>query len=178
MNIRQGSFRTVSATARVTIHKIKVVNDGDKGRNTGELYFRLWLGNDVYELLVLGPQGARLRRRLRRQGERLVARRLLVPRVGERRCEVRHEHARRGVRRRAEEELRPRGRAGRASMQYAIAGGRFDVSDILAHGALPSWYGTGVAAPAGHDGYFVFGTTDKYVKFFVLATLDIDVDWP
>ena len=31
MNVRQGSFRTVSATATVTIHKIKVVNDGDKG---------------------------------------------------------------------------------------------------------------------------------------------------
>jgi hypothetical protein len=30
---------------------------------------------------------------------------------------------------------------------------------------------------AGH-GYFTFGTTDRYVKFVVLATIDLDVDWP
>src|SRR5262249_26332496 len=48
MSIRQGSFRTVSATATLTLHRIKVVDDGDKGRNTGELYFRLWVGDDTY----------------------------------------------------------------------------------------------------------------------------------
>ena len=47
MNVRQGSFRTVTATARITIHKIKVVNDGDKGGNTGELFFRLSVGDDA-----------------------------------------------------------------------------------------------------------------------------------
>ena len=39
MSIRQGSFRTVSAHALVTLHKIKVLNDGDKN-SKGELYFR------------------------------------------------------------------------------------------------------------------------------------------
>ena len=54
---------------------------------------------------------------------------------------------------------------------------RFDVSDLLKP-SLPGWYGTGVSEPAGHDGYFVFGTTDQYVKFLVLATIDLHVDWP
>src|SRR5262249_38678844 len=42
--IRQGSFRTVRATALVTIHKIKIVADGDKGRNKGELSFTYVFG--------------------------------------------------------------------------------------------------------------------------------------
>jgi hypothetical protein len=62
--------------------------------------------------------------------------------------------------------------------QWAQAGGMFDVSTLLSQGALPSWYGTGVTPPAGHDGYFVFGSTDRYVKFLVLATIDIQVHWP
>ena len=61
---------------------------------------------------------------------------------------------------------------------WASASGRFDVSRLLENDALPGWYGTGVAPPAGHDGYFTFGTTDRYVKFVVLATIDLDVDWP
>ena len=32
---RRGTFRTVSATALVTIQKIKIVNDGDKGKAKG-----------------------------------------------------------------------------------------------------------------------------------------------
>ena len=59
-----------------------------------------------------------------------------------------------------------------------MAGGVFDVSDLLDNGALTPWQGTGVQPPAGHDGYFVFGATDDYVKFLVLATVDLEVDWP
>ena len=79
--------------------------------------------------------------------------------------------------RRAEEELRGRVRGPSGGLN-ARCRRTFDVSDILAGGALPGWYGTGVSAPAGHDGYFVFGTTDKYMKFLVLATIDIQVNWP
>ena len=44
---RGGTFRTVSATALVTIQKIKIVNDGDKGKAKGELNFRYWFaGHD------------------------------------------------------------------------------------------------------------------------------------
>jgi hypothetical protein len=177
MNIRQGSFRTVSATARVTIHKIKVVNDGDKGRNTGELYFRLWLGNDVYDSWYSGRKeldsGAVFD--VKAKGSPHTGFSFPVSANGDAKFDMSMlgEECDAVLKKNCILEA-----SGPSIMQYAIAGGRFDVSDILSHGALPGWYGTGVAAPAGHDGYFVFGTTDKYVKFYVLATLDIDVDWP
>ena len=57
------------------------------------------------------------------------------------------------------------------------AGGSFDLSDVL-DPALPGWYGTGVSEPAGHDGYFVFGTASNWhVRFLVLATVDVEIDW-
>ena len=58
----------------------------------------------------------------------------------------------------------------------ALAGGTFDLSTILAGGALHPWHGTGVTAPAGHDGYFVISATEDYIKFHVLATVDIQID--
>ncbi len=178
MNVRQGSFRTVSATATVTIHKIKVVNDGDKGRNTGELYFRLWVGDDVYSSWYSGrkeidsgetfdvnargssrPGGFSFR--VSANGDAKFDTRMLgeeCDAVLKKNCILEA--------------------GGPSALQWASAGGRFDVSKILARGALPFWFGTGVTAPAGHDAYFVFGTTDRYVKFLVLATIDLDVDWP
>ncbi len=161
----------------MTIHRIKVVNDGDKGRNTGELFFRLWLGDDAYAswgtgLLKLdsgdvysvktsdttrtgftfqvpADDGATFDMTMLGEECDAVLKKNCILEAG-----------------------------GPSILQYALAGGRFDVSELLSHGALPGWYGTGVAAPAGHDGYFVFGTTDRYVKFLVLATIDVDVDWP
>ena len=47
--------------------------------------------------------------------------------------------------------------------------GTFDLSTILAGGALPPWYGTGVTPPAGHDGYFSSSTNGTYIKFLVLG---------
>ena len=176
MSVRQGSFRTVSATATVTIHKIKVVNDGDKGRNTGELYFRLWLGDEVYSSWYSG------RKELdsgdvfdvKANGSSHTGFSFQVSANGDAKFDASMlgEECDAVLKKNCLLEA-----SGPSILQYAIAGGRFDVSDILAHGALPSWYGTGVAAPAGHDGYFVFGTLDKYVKFYVLATIDVDVDW-
>src|SRR5262245_30862376 len=45
VSFRQGSFRTVSATATVTLHRIKVLNDGDKV-GKGELFFSLFVNDD------------------------------------------------------------------------------------------------------------------------------------
>ena len=56
--------------------------------------------------------------------------------------------------------------------QYADVGGNFRLADILT-GALPGWYGTGVGQPTGHDGYFVFGPGDRYVKILALAAQGI-----
>lgn len=178
-SLRQGSFRTVKATARITIHKIKIVNDGDKGSNKGEIFFRLWLGDDdyaswgtglnklgsgaVYTVKLPGsnrPGGFSFE--VPANGDASFAMRML----GEECDAVLKKNC-----------LLEAG-GGNKLDDWAEAGGTFDVSDLQSQGALPPWYGTGVAAPAGHDGYFVFGTTNRHLKFHVLATIDIEVDWP
>jgi hypothetical protein len=174
MSIRQGSFRTVSAHALVTLHKIKVLNDGDK-RSKGELYFEYFANDvaadsgdvrtiddgDVVDVAVYGTS---------RPG--FIA---LLPANGDAKLRV-------SVR--AQECDVPQKRncvfesGSPSDNQTAVAGGTFDLSTILAGGALHPWYGTGVSAPAGHDGYFILSATDDYIKFLVLATVDIQIDWP
>jgi hypothetical protein len=171
--VRKGTFNTVPASVLVTVHKIKVLNDGDKW-GKGELIFRYFVdgkeradsgfhkidSGSVVDARVTGtsrpgvvfryPANGNAKFNLVVYGEECDA-------VLMKNCVVEY---------------------GAPSGQYAGAGGTFDVSSILAGGALPGWAGTGVQPPPGHDAYVVFGTTDKYVKFLVLATVDLDVDWP
>jgi hypothetical protein len=176
-SVRQGSFRTVRATATVTIHKIKVVSDGDKGRNKGELYFRLWLGDEDYASWGTGQvkigSGSVY---TVTSAPRVLGFSFTVPANGDatffmgmlaEECDAV-----------LKKNCLLEAGGGNKMDQWAQAGGMFDVSTLLSQGALPSWYGTGVTPPAGHDGYFVFGSTDRYVKFLVLATIDIQVHWP
>jgi hypothetical protein len=174
-SVRQGSFRTVGATAVVTIHKIKVVNDGDKGRNKGELYFRLWVGDDDFaswgtDMVKLGS-GA-----VYTVGPSTHGYSFDVPANsgGSFSMEMLAEECDAALKKNC---IREAG-GGNKLGDWALAGGTFDVSGLLSQGALPPWYGTGVAPPSGHDGYFTFGTTARYVKFHVLATIDLVVDWP
>jgi hypothetical protein len=176
MSVRQGTFKTVPAHAVVTIHRIKVLNDGDKGRNKGELYFRLWVGDDV--LARWGSGWTKLG-----SGSVLTVRHdstrpgfiFSVPANGDGAFEMKMlgEECDAVLKKNCIIEA-----WGQSGGQYAIAGGSFHVSELLKAGALPPWYGTGVTPPAGHDGYVVFGTTDAYVKFLVLATIDLEIDWP
>jgi hypothetical protein len=177
MSIRQGSFKTVSASAVVTIHKIKVVGDGDKGSNKGELYFRLWVGDDIY-----GRWGSGWRKlgsgsvlSVKENGTTRPGYRFTVPANGDGRFSMSMlgEECDAVLEKNCIIEA-----SGQSGGQYAEAGGSFRVAELLEGGALPPWYGTGVEAPAGHDGYFVLGTTEKYVKFLVLATVDLETDWP
>jgi hypothetical protein len=174
--IQQGSFRTVAATAIVTLHKIKVLNDGDKGRNKGELSFRYYGGGDE-----LGGNGTFQRIRsvsvvgVKVPGTSRPGFSMSFPANGDAKLDVRVL---------AEECdmlwkncVREAG-SQPSHDQYAYAGGSFDLSTILGGGALPPWYGTGVTPPAGYDGYFVLSTGDTYVRFLVLATVDVRIDWP
>jgi hypothetical protein len=69
---------------------------------------------------------------------------------------------------------KPSGGSNGKKEQHAWAVGVFDLEDVLRAGALPPWHGTGVEAPAGHDGYFVVSTSDFRVKFRVLAHVDLE----
>jgi hypothetical protein len=172
-SIRRGTFRTVSASVLVTIQKVKILDDGDRGIAKGELYFRFRADGEqryssghhklgsgaVFTPRMPGTSRPGILFRFSADGDAKADVSVAVEEcdgyVFMKNCVV---------------ELHPNG-------QWAKAGGTFDVSDLLSP-ALPGWYGTGIAEPAGHDGYFVFGTTGGSVKFLVLATVDLDVDWP
>jgi hypothetical protein len=176
VSFRQGSFRTVSATATITLHRIKVLNDGDKGSNTGELFFSLFVNHDVLWSTGLRKLDTGDTTNVNAPGSSRPGLMFQVPAngdaefemdmVGEECDAVRKKNCVREA------------FAMHTFDDWAIAGGTFDVSDLLKPSALPGWYGTGVTPPAGHDGYFTFSTTDRYVKFHVLATIDLNVDWP
>jgi Bacterial Ig domain len=175
VSIRQGSFRTVSATATITLHRIKVLNDGDKV-GQGELFFSLWLDDEYTwgtglrklssgDTTNVNPPGTSrpgLMLQVSANGDAEFSLEMVgdeCDAVRKKNC-VREAYAKHNF------------------SDWASASGRFDVSQLLENDALPGWYGTGVTPPAGHDGYFTFETTDHYVKFRVLATIDLDVDWP
>jgi hypothetical protein len=162
VSIRQGSFRTVSATATVTLHYIKVLNDGDK-IGKGEMDFYLYLEHELAWLSGLRKLGSGALTSVNPAGSSRPGLMFQVSANGD-----------------AEFTMDMIGVDWDTALDKdgASAAGRFDVSELLKASALPGWHGTGVAAPAGHDGYFVFGTTDEYVKFLVLATIDLHVDWP
>jgi hypothetical protein len=178
---RQGSFRTVAATALVTIQKIKIVADGDKGSAKGELFFRYFFagrerGSNGFFKLGSGQVVSAKVRNTSRPG--VIWR---FPANGDAKLQV-------GVS--AEEcdgvifkncTVEASGsdlwESVNLSGQHTKVGGTFRLADILS-GVLPGWYGTGVSQPAGHDGYFVFGPSNDYVKIQVFATVDIDYEWP
>lgn len=178
---RNGSFRTVSATALVTIQKIKIVADGDKGSAKGELLFRYFFAgkerasNGFFKL----GSGQVVSAKVRNTSRPGVIWRF--PANGDAKLQV-------GVS--AEEcdgvifknctveaSVGDLWESVTLSGQHTKVGGTFRLADMLS-GALPGWYGTGVSQPAGHDGYFVFGPNNDYVKIQVLATVDVDYEWP
>lgn len=175
---RKGTFRTVSATALVTLHKIKVVADGDQGSAKGELYFRYWFGGkewtssgfykigsgQVVSTHANGTSRPGVSYRFSANGDPAFD-----VHVSAEECD--------GPAQMKNCEPETVESPGELSGQYAYVGGTFKLGDILS-GSLPGWYGTGVSQPAGHDGYFVFGPGNGYVKILVLATVDVDYVWP
>ncbi|MGH3128260.1 MAG: hypothetical protein ACRDPX_10095 [Gaiellaceae bacterium] len=175
VSFRQGSFRTVSATATVTLHRIKVLNDGDKV-GQGELFFSLWVDYQSVWATGLRKLSSGDFTNVNPPGSSRPGFSFQVTANGDSEftMEMFGEECDAVLKKNCLQE----GGATHSFDQWAGAGGRFDVSDLLENDALPGWYGTGATPPAGHDGYFVFGTTDQYVKFLVLATIDLHVDWP
>jgi uncharacterized metal-binding protein len=168
---RRGTFRTVSATALVTIQKIKIVADGDKGSNKGELSFLYKFAGKAVAKRDFTRHGS---------GDVIWATTDASSRHG-----VSHRFSANGdaafdVRVHALEcdwDTLAQCFFESEHIQETEVGGTFRLKDILS-GTLPGWFGTGVSQPPGHDGYFVFGPSDDYVKIQVLATVDIDYAWP
>ncbi len=178
---RRGTFNTVRATALVTVQKIKIINDGDTGKAKGELFFRYffagdeWTSNGWFKLRS-GQVASAKARGTSRPGVfyRFSANgdpQLQVGVTAEECDGVIFKNCR------VEASSSDRWESVNLSGQHTRVGGTFRLKDILS-GALPGWYGTGVSQLPGHDAYFVFGPADDYVKIQVLATVDLDYEWP
>ena len=166
--VEQGTFRTRSATATVIFHKVKIIDDGDKGANRGEIslgysadgenvawsdYKRYGSGDTVVPKMP-GTSRPGVWKTVsidRQSGLELF--------VGGDECDwtiisncVREANTPWPASARTTVDLRT---------AFAPAGG------------LPPGYGTGL--PAGHDAYAVFETESGSLRFRVYATVDIEL---
>jgi hypothetical protein len=173
-----GSFRTAERHVRVTLWKVKVIDDGDKGRARGEMYFGYWGGGKWYA----SESGFHKRRSgdtftVRAHGTSRPGLMMTLPANGA--------DPKLDIRAYAEEcdgvamyncaleafVSAPHGGGDIGGDDFATAGGLFSLSSVLTGGVLPP--GFGMDMPAGHNGYFAFETTQYHVKFRVYAFADV-----
>jgi hypothetical protein len=166
--VEQGTFRTRSARAVVTFHRVKVLSDGDKGANRGEISLGYYAAGENISWSDYARYGS---------GETVVPRMPGTSRPGV--------WGTVSVDRRFGLELDVGGDecdwtllsncVGEASAPWtALARTTIDLRDAFAPtGGLPPGYGTGL--PAGHDAYAVFETEGGSLRFRVYATVDIEV---
>ena len=180
-NARHWTFETDERNVQVTLWKIKVIDDGDKGRARGELLFRYWAqggwiggdtgfhkrsSGDVFSVHADGTSRPGLTRTMPANGEDPQ----FDLRVYAEECDgpARMKNC---VREARESGWVPHGGGDFGGNDTAVAGGVFSLNALLTPGGLPPNFGT--TMPAGHDGYFVFETTQFHVKFRVYAYLDV-----
>ena len=174
-----GSFKTAERHVRVTLWKVKVINDGDKGRARGEMHFDYWGGGQWF----FGEGGFHKRR----SGDTFTVRALGTTRPGVMMLlPANGPSPMVDIRAYAEEcdgvamyacELEstswgaPSGGGDIGGDDFATAGGPMPLSSMLTAGVVPPRFGTSM--PEGHQGYFSFETTQHHVKFRVYAFADV-----
>lgn len=166
--LEHGTFRTRSAVATVTFHKIKVIDDADKGSNAGEISFDYRAGDGIvgghgFHRIDSGETVAARAHSSGRPGvtitQSIDRRRTLELAVGGDECDG-------VILKNCVSEAGPWGNFD------ALAKLQFDLRDAMsAENPIPPGQGTGL--PAGHDAYPVWETTDDYLKFRVYATVDV-----
>jgi hypothetical protein len=175
--VHQFAFTTAPRNIRVTLWKVQLIDDGDKGKHDrGELKFGYWLGGklvafdkdwvkrksgDVFTVRANGTSRPGVAATLLANGgSPALDIRVLADEcdgyINLDRCVV---------------EVRPEGPPSGGDSNYATAGGAFGLKAFVSRGALPGNYGT--LLPAGHDAYLVFETTKHGIKFRVFAFADI-----
>ncbi len=164
--VEEGTFRTRSAVAVVTFHKITVINDADKGSNAGEISFDYRAGDDTvgghgFHRIDSGETVAARAYGAGRPGvmitQSIDRQRTLALEVGANECDTILKNC-----------VTESGTWGNFD---ALAKLELDLRDAMSVGALPLGQGTGL--PGGHDAYPVWETTDDYLKFRVYATVDV-----
>jgi hypothetical protein len=167
--VEQGTFRTRSAVATVTLHRIVVIDDGDKGANRGEIALDFYV-DGTYEwgrgfhkqssgdtILPTAPGTSRPGVMVTVSADR---RRAVELELGGVECDGQL----------MKNCLREAG--GRDF--DALAETTFDLRQaFVPSGVLPASYGN--ALPAGHDAYVVWQTTTDHLKLRAYATVDVRV---
>jgi hypothetical protein len=163
-----GTFRTRSAQAVVTFHKVVIVDDGDKGPNRGEITLEYRAGGEFVHSSDFARYGS---------GDTVVPRMPGTSRAGV---------------------WKTVSIDGLSGLGLAVGGDECDAlwlsncvievggswsstarttvdlrAALVPGGALPPGPGTGL--PAGHDAYAIFETTRHSLKFRVYATVDLQV---
>ena len=174
--VEQGSFRTRSANALVTFHKIEVISDSEKGADRGEIFFDFfvaelgagWMGfqkigsGDTVAVKGNGTSRPGLSFGLPIDGRATLE--LLVRGVE---CDG-------SLMKNCAAESGHFGSGEYAGDMYAVTKTTVDLRQaFVPGGALPPNYGTGL--PAGHDAYVVWETTQTSLKYRVYATVDVQV---
>ena len=181
-NLRSWSFQTDEQQVRVTLWKIKVIDDGDKGRARGEVQFTYWAGGqwvggesdfhkrrsgDVVTVHALGTTRPGLTIVLPANGDAPT----IDLRVHGEECDGPALMSNCDAEAREPEWVPTGGGDNAGGDDFAVAGGLLPLSSLLTAGALPPNFG--MSMPEGHDGYFAFETTQHHLKFRVYAYLDV-----
>lgn len=168
--VEEGSFRTRSAVATVIFHKLKVIDDADKGGNAGEISFDYAAGDEVvgsnwFRRIDSGETVAARTSGAGRPGVMFTVsadrRRTLDLWVGGNECDWQ----------RLSRCPREANFGGYPTDVDATAKLTFDLRDAIGSEALPPAHGSGL--PAGHGAYPIWETTSNYLKFRVYATVDV-----
>jgi hypothetical protein len=167
--VEQGTFRTRSATALVIFHKVKIIDDGDKGANRGEIALDFRADGEAVHSIAFKRYGS---------GDTVVPKMPGTSRPGVWKSVSIDRQERLDLLVGGVEcdwqRLSKCPREGGGNDYSARATTTVDLGEaFLPDDGLPPGYGTGL--PAGHDAYAVFETTDHSLKFRVYATVDVRV---
>jgi hypothetical protein len=166
---------------RITLLKLKVISDADKGSaNKGEIQFEYWIGDQVFSGTGFHKIGSGATIDVRSSGGRPGVLGVVVANgtdpvfeMGTLGAECDWQQLKNCV---LESGWFPQTGGGEIGGGYingdwAAAGGTFHLNSLLDSAGLPATYGMDL--PAGHDAYFAYSTTSHYLKFEVYGYLDV-----
>jgi len=171
-----GTFRTRSAEAVVTFHKVTVISDSEKGAARGEISFDFMAGGEYGGGIDFRKIGSGDTIAVPARGSSRPGLRIGVPIDGRSQIDldVLGVECDGMIMKNCTVEVSRWSTERYGDYTYVATRTSFDVRQaFVPSGTLPGAYGTGL--PAGHDAYVVWETTQHSLKYRVYATVDVAV---